>query len=53
MAESMPYREKSQYDEFERIFIMANNAGIPKMIIELLIDYHKNLSEHFFRGLNI
>ena len=32
--QSMPYREKSQYDEFERIKIMSNNAGIPKIIID-------------------
>ena len=51
--QSMPYREKSQYDEFQRIFIMANNAGIPKMIIEDAHRYHKNISEQkTFRGLN-
>ena len=51
--QSMPYREKSQYDEFQRIFIMANNAGIPKMIIEDANRYHKNISEQkTFRGLN-
>ena len=44
--QSMPYREKSQYDEFQRIFIMANNSGIPKMIIEDAHRYHKNISEH-------
>ena len=51
--QSMPYREKSQYDEFQRIFIMANNSGIPKMIIEDANRYHKNISEQkTFRGLN-
>ena len=53
MGRVMPYREKSQYDEFQRIFIMANNAGIPKMIIEDANRYHKNISEQkAFRGLN-
>ena len=51
--QSMPYREKSQYDEFQRIYIMANNSGIPKMIIEDAHRYHKNISEQkTFRGLN-
>ena len=39
--QSMPYKEKSQYDEFQRITIIAHNAGIPK------ISEHKT-----FRGLN-
>mgnify|MGYP004317668181 CR=1 FL=1 len=30
--QSMPYKEKSQYDEFQRISIMANNAGIPTKV---------------------
>ena len=29
--QSMPYKEKSQYDEFQRITILAQNAGIPKI----------------------
>jgi transcription initiation factor TFIIIB Brf1 subunit/transcription initiation factor TFIIB len=32
--QSMPYKEKSQYDEFQIITNMAQNAGIPKMIIQ-------------------
>ena len=51
--QSMPYREKSQYDEFQRITIMANNHGIPKMIIDEALKHHKNISEKkTFRGLN-
>lgn len=51
--QSMPYREKSQYDEFQRIQIIAHNAGLPKMIIDDAIRYHKNISEaKTFRGLN-
>lgn len=51
--QSMPYKEKSQYDEFQRITIIANNAGIPKIIIDEALRYHKKISEHkTFRGLN-
>ena len=51
--QSMPYREKSQYDEFERIKIMSNNAGIPKIIIDEAMRQHKKLSEmKTFRGCN-
>lgn len=52
--QSMPYKEKSQYDEFQIITIMAQNAGIPKMIIDDAIRYHKKISEYdlTFRGDN-
>jgi transcription initiation factor TFIIB len=51
--QSMPYREKSQYDEFQRILIMAQNSGIPKLIIDDAMRYHKTISEQkTFRGLN-
>jgi len=51
--QSMPYREKSQYDEFQRISIMATNKGIPKLIIDDAMRYHKTISEQkTFRGLN-
>ena len=51
--QSMPYKEKSQYDEFQRITIIANHAGIPKIIIDEALRYHKKISEHkTFRGLN-
>jgi|TARA_R110002096_G_scaffold192160_2_gene373727 transcription initiation factor TFIIB len=52
--QSMPYKEKSQYDEFQRITTMAQNAGIPKMIIDDAVRYHKKISDHdlSFRGLN-
>jgi transcription initiation factor TFIIB len=52
--QSMPYKEKSQYDEFQVITIMAQNAGIPKMIIDDAIRYHKKISEFelTFRGDN-
>jgi len=51
--QSMPYKEKSQYDEFQRISVLAQNAGIPKLIIDDAMIYHKKLSEaKTFRGCN-
>jgi len=52
--QSMPYKEKSQYDEFHRITIMSQNAGMPKMIIDDAMRYHKKISEYdlTFRGDN-
>jgi transcription initiation factor TFIIB len=51
--QSMPYKEKSQYDEFQRISTLAQNAGIPKLIIDDAMIYHKKLSEaKTFRGCN-
>ena len=39
--QSMPYKEKSQYDEFQRITILAQQSGIPKLIIDDAMIYHK------------
>jgi transcription initiation factor TFIIB len=51
--QSMPYKEKSQYDEFQRIKEMSNIAGVPKMIVDESLRYHKILSEmKTFRGDN-
>lgn len=52
--QSMPYKEKSQYEEFQRITVMAQNSGIPKLIIDDAIRYHKKISEYeqTFRGEN-
>ena len=51
--QSMPYKEKSQYDEFERIRTMANIHGIPKMIQDEALRQHKTISEmRTFRGFN-
>ena len=52
--QSMPYKEKSQYEEFQRITAYANNAGISKKIIDDAILYHKKISEYdqSFRGDN-
>ena len=49
----MPYKEKSQYDEFQRIINMSQNGNISKIIIDDAIRYHKVISEYkTFRGLN-
>ena len=49
----MPYKEKSQYDEFQLITNLSNIAGIPKLIIDDAIRFHKQISEtKTFRGLN-
>ena len=51
--QSMPYKEKSQYDEFSRIKQMSQIAGIPKIIVDEALRQHKKLSEEkTFRGLN-
>ena len=51
--QSMPYKEKSQYDEFQLITNISQNAGIPKMIIDDATRFHKQISEaKTFRGLN-
>ena len=52
--QSMPYKEKSQYDDFQRITSMSLVAGIPKMIIDDAVRYHKKVSEYemTFRGDN-
>ena len=43
--QSMPYKEKALYDEFQRITIYANNACISKKIIDDEISYNKKISE--------
>jgi transcription initiation factor TFIIB len=52
--QAMPYKEKAQYEEFGRITSMSQNAGIPKIIIDDAIKYHKRISEseQSFRGEN-
>ena len=51
--QSMPYKEKSQYDEFLRITVISQNAGLPKMIIDDATKFHKKISDaKTFRGLN-
>ena len=52
--QSMPYKEKSQYDAFQLITTYANNAGISRKIIDDAMLYHKKVSEYeqTFRGDN-
>jgi transcription initiation factor TFIIB len=51
--QSMPHREKSLYDEFQFITIMAQNSGIPKIFIDHAMAIHKDISEQkMFRGMN-
>lgn len=51
--QSMPHKEKSLYDEFQFITIMAQNHGIPKIFIDNAMSVHKDISEQkMFRGLN-
>jgi transcription initiation factor TFIIB len=52
--QSVPYKEKTQYEDFQRINTMAQNSGIPKLIIDSAIVYYKKISEYklTFRGDN-
>lgn len=51
--QSMPYKEKSKYDQFERIKMMATNAGISQCIIQDALKLHDKISqEKTFRALN-
>jgi transcription initiation factor TFIIB len=52
--QSMPYKEKAQYEEFQRISLMCQNAGIPKRIIDDAIKCHKDIWEYdlSYRGVN-
>ena len=51
--QSMPYEEKTQYDEFERIKCMARIAGIAKIIVDEALRQHKKISSmKTFRGFN-
>jgi len=51
--QSMPHKEKSLYDEFQFITLMAQNAGIPRIFIDYAMTIHKDISEQkMFRGMN-
>ena len=51
--QSMPHKEKSLYDEFQFITVMAQNAGIPRIFIDYAMTVHKDISEQkMFRGMN-
>ena len=51
--QSMPYKEKTRYDEFQRIKIMSKHSGIPKIMVDEALRQHKKISEmKTFRGCN-
>ena len=51
--QSMPHKEKSLYDEFQFITVMAQNSGIPRIFIDYAMTIHKEISEQkMFRGMN-
>ena len=51
--QSMPYKEKSQYDEFQIIQRHGKANGLSKFILDDALKYHKMISEHkTFRGCN-
>jgi len=51
--QSMPYKEKSKYDDFQIITVLASKAGITKLIINDAIRYYDKISnEKSYRGLN-
>jgi transcription initiation factor TFIIIB Brf1 subunit/transcription initiation factor TFIIB len=51
--QSMPHREKSLYDEFQFITVMAQNAGIPRIFIDHATVIYKDISQQkMFRGMN-
>ena len=51
--QSMPYKEKSKYDDFQIITTYATQSGISKLIIDkALVYYDKISSEKTYRGLN-
>ena len=51
--QAMPHREKSLYEEFQFITIMAKSAGINKIFIDDAMAIHKEISaQQMFRGVN-
>jgi transcription initiation factor TFIIB len=51
--QSMPYKEKSKYDDFQIITMLASKGGISKLIINDAIRYYDKISnEKSYRGLN-
>jgi len=52
--QSMPYKEKSKYDHFQIITILASQSGISKLIIDDAIRYYNKISsQKSYRGLNL
>lgn len=51
---SVPYKEKSQYDDFQHIITTANNNGIPRKLTDDAFQFYKRIfdSNNSFRGEN-
>jgi transcription initiation factor TFIIB len=47
--QSMPYKEKTQFEDFQIITAKAQMSGIPKKFIDDAISYHKKVSEYKYR----
>jgi transcription initiation factor TFIIB len=52
--QSMPYKEKSRYDDFQLITSLAKNANVSQIIIDTALVYHTKITGHdkSFRGTN-
>ena len=50
--QSMPHKERTLYDDFQFIRLMAQNANIPMLIVNEAISYYKKIAESDskFRG---
>lgn len=44
--QAFPYSEKTQYEKFQQITVMAQIAGMPKLIIDDALRWHKKLCEY-------
>ena len=51
--QAVPYKEKSLYDEFNKISVIAQINGLPKLITDEAMRIHKKVMEKkTFRGVN-
>lgn len=52
--QSMPYKEKARYDDFQMITNMAKNANVLQIIIDTALVYHTKITtqDKSFRGTN-
>jgi transcription initiation factor TFIIB len=52
--QSMPYKEKARYDDFQLITNMAKNSNISQIIIDTALVYHTKITsqDKSFRGTN-
>jgi len=54
LAWTIPYKEKSQYDDFQHIITIANNNGMPRKLTNDAFKFYKQIfdSKNSFRGEN-